>query len=129
MPEDIRKHILYLINKFRAENGRPALSLDEGLSLMAKMHSEHRIDRIQELKEGKLGWHTEPHLRGEHSENIGYAEGPEHPFQLAEKIFELWIHDEPHRRHILEARHVVGVDIAHRKTNGNRRIFKTARFR
>ena len=131
MSEDLRKHVVYLINRFRSSHDLPPLHLDQHQSELAKKHSEHRVDRMNEVAKGPLPWHTESHLHGGwSSENVGHVERPEHerPYQLAEEIFHDWLEKPTHRQNILNAKHRVGIDIAHRQAHGKRRVFMTGRF-
>ena len=132
MPEDIRQHLIYLVNKYRREHGLHDLHLDHGFAAHAKEHSEHRVERLDEIKRGRLDAHTEHHWQGNwHSENVAYAEshGHEHPYQVAERLFEKWVSSEGHRKNILSAKSHAALDIGHREANGKKRIFMTGRFR
>ncbi len=129
MREDIRQHLLYLVNRFRSEHGRTheekaPLRLDERHSAFAKQHSEHVIGNTDK------GQHTYPPFLEGRTENTGYAEGHWHPYQIAEGIFQSWVAStEGHRENMLKARREVGIDIAHRQHNGFRRVHMTGRFR
>ncbi|MBI4053388.1 MAG: CAP domain-containing protein [Candidatus Diapherotrites archaeon] len=130
MPEDMRIHLLNLINWERGKHGLPPLQLDEGLAHAAKAHSEHDIDQPGLA-------HAPEHLRPNVLENVASYEwrGPHsqpfEPWQIAEKIVQLWMDSPSHRAAMLDP-HIthVGADIAHRHLENNKRkIHATARFR
>lgn len=130
--EDIRKHLLFLVNRFRREHGLSDLHLDERLSAHSKSHSEHRVERFEQMAQDPRYSHTEPHWQGNWgSENVAWGHGHihEHPYQVAERLFQSWISSPGHRDNILKAKSHVGIDIAHRWHKDHRRLFMTGRFR
>jgi uncharacterized protein YkwD len=125
--EDIRLHLLYLINNFRKENGKPSLHLHIEDSQKAKAHSEHWADRTGNIP------HSPEHYRAGAKELVGEAHGwfmeHEHPYQMAERAFEGWKESPRHRDVILNARGHVGIDVAHRHWGIYKKLFMTVRFR
>jgi len=128
---DIRHYALDRINEVRRWHGLPPLHLHYELSIGAKAHCEHSVDRVEDMVYAQRLEHTPNHLRtGFDAENVHAQIGNMHANDFVNSGIDVWAKHEGHRNNMLSRNFThTGIDIAMRDgPYGTKKFFMTARF-